>query len=593
MKPIISSIFCIIFFGIFNCPAQKILDERVNLKLNNTRLPEALKTIEQQSGARFAYNAQITEDCQSVSFQANNICVGDALNHILQNKYSYQTAGSHIILLPQKNTNQQTKKQVHTISGTIYDSKTGKGIKYASIYDVNERFSSVSDSKGRFSFQIKSKENLRGLNFSKTGYKDSILMFNTLNPDSIHISLTALPGYNLPIPEMQPGFRTQARADEIVAVKDIFLSEQVSANAENLQHIDEINNFQFSILPGLSSNFSKYGVLENRVSINLLAGYSKGVKGFEIGTLANISKQNVVGLQIAGLTNITGGNLHGSQISGLANIGSTNTEGTQISGGANFNKNKFEGLQIASIFNQNNGPFEGVQIAGLINKTYSLNGLQIAGLLNTAKSHTNGSQIAVGGNYSKSGISEGLQIAVLFNKAYHQKGLQIALVNINDTSEGFEAGLFSYVRRGFREQELAWDELNMLNYIFRTGNHKFYNILHSSVKPDKFGTLSFGYGLGRRVLEEKAFQASLEISYHMIISDNYGGITFYDYNKIGLYACMPFGKNLQLSLGPDINFHFTYEKDNPISKEINDNYLPGFSNELSSIRLGFRAGIRL
>jgi hypothetical protein len=112
------------------------------------------------------------------------------------------------------------------------------------------------------------------------------------------------------------------------------------------------------------------------------------------------------------------------------------------------------------------------------------------------------------------------------------------------------------------------------------------------VRPDKFGTLAFGYGLGRRLIEEPRLRASLEISYHFIISNNYGGITFYDYNKIGMYACIPLSQNLQLSLGPDINFHFTYEQDNPISKEINENYLPGFSNELSSIRLGFRAGIR-
>lgn len=578
----------------FSGHSQKILDERVSLQLKNCTLEQALSEIEQQSSAGFAYNADITRRAGSVSVVAENIKVRDALDRILSDDYKYETAGKHIILLPnEKKTKSKQKKITYTLSGKICDASSGKALRYASIYEADQQFSEITDSEGRFEFQIKSIDSTRALVFSKTGYRDTALTLRPGETRNIRICLHPIPEYHAELPEKPLGYESGIPEKENILPAKQLLPERVSANASNLEYLDNVKNFQLSVLPGLSSNLSKYGVTENRVSVNVLAGYSKGVQGFETAGLANFTKQNVNGLQIAGLLNHIGGDLNGWQIAGLLNAGTNNITGTQIAGLANFNKVICRGAQI-SVFNYNGGSAEGLQIAALANRTGEIRGVQIAGLLNYAESHTEGFRVAAIGNYAKTGTSDGLQIAAVFNRSYHQKGLQFALVNINDTSEGFEAGLFSYVRRGYREHEFSVDQLNAVNYIFRTGNHLFYNILQTAFDTEKTPTLTFGYGIGTRPLQYPKFSVSAEFSYHLMLSNAYETFALYDYSSLGIYGIMPIGETIRLTAGPNINFHFVYDPDNPIRAHIEENsYLPFYSGEYSSMYIGFRAGIRL
>ena len=61
------------------------------------------------------------------------------------------------------------------------------------------------------------------------------------------------------------------------------------------------------------------GAVYNRVSLNILGGYARGLKGVEFAGWFNIERENVEGLQFAGLFNAVGDTVKGMQFAGLFN----------------------------------------------------------------------------------------------------------------------------------------------------------------------------------------------------------------------------------------------------------------------------------
>lgn len=86
----------------------------------------------------------------------------------------------------------------------------------------------------------------------------------------------------------------------------IFVSRPQRINAQNVN--DSLNRkFQLSILPFLGTNRLLSGSIKNDYSVNILMGYSGGVRKLEVGGIVNGVRQNMKGLQVAGVGNIVGG----------------------------------------------------------------------------------------------------------------------------------------------------------------------------------------------------------------------------------------------------------------------------------------------
>lgn len=79
-----------------------------------------------------------------------------------------------------------------------------------------------------------------------------------------------------------------------------FVPEETYIHSENLKAIQETRAAQISFLPsmGIGSNLSTNGLIVNHFSLNVLAGYSNGVAGCEIGGIFNLTKNDVNGVQI-------------------------------------------------------------------------------------------------------------------------------------------------------------------------------------------------------------------------------------------------------------------------------------------------------
>jgi hypothetical protein len=158
-----------------------------------------------------------------------------------------------------------------------------------------------------------------------------------------------------------------------------------------LSHAKNLNIFekrigQFSIVPYIGTNRRISGAIVNHISFNAIAGYSNGVNGVELGTLLNISKNEVKGFQFAGVGNITGGNTNGFQAASVFNRNVGNVSGLQLSGFSNIVLDSLKGVQIGFVnFVKINKGFQ----FGIINMADSSSGVSIGFITVVKKGYYN------------------------------------------------------------------------------------------------------------------------------------------------------------------------------------------------------------
>lgn len=163
-------------------------------------------------------------------------------------------------------------------------------------------------------------------------------------------------------------------------MKRIILAALLLCAFTNFTYAQE-KDFQFSLITPIGTNGLSSGQTTNKVSVNLLGGYSYGNTAFELGGLYNINTNLTKGLLIAGIANYSGNSINASQIAGIANIAKKGNTPLQIGGIANI-ADKVGGLQLAGIVNVAK-QVSGVQV-GLVNITDECDGVTV-GLINIVK----------------------------------------------------------------------------------------------------------------------------------------------------------------------------------------------------------------
>ncbi|MFZ5890875.1 MAG: LA_2272 family surface repeat-containing protein [Myxococcota bacterium] len=190
------------------------------------------------------------------------------------------------------------------------------------------------------------------------------------------------------------------------------------------------------------------------LSLNLVGGYSGGLRGFEVGSVLNLEAGCVEGAQIAGVLNASEGSMRGFQVSGAVNLTRGSVRGVQVAGAANVTGPVSAALQVSGAANVVDGDVRGVQIAGATNVTTGwVRGLQLAGAANIATTSMSGAQIAGGMNFGAADFS-GLQLAPVNFSSGQVSGAQIGVVNVAEKSD-FSLGVVSVNTRG-RTQVEGW-----------------------------------------------------------------------------------------------------------------------------------------
>ena len=316
----------------------------------------------------------------------------------------------------------------------------------------------------------------------------------------------------------------------------------ITQESEELAIVSKLNSvpLQVTLIYPLGTNGSKSPYKNNNFSFNLLAGYNGSVTGFEVGSFANILKENVRGFQVAGFTNIVGGKTKGFQVAGFTNISKDSVSAFQAAGFLNINGNSTKGFQAAGFMNMVNGDFAGMQYTGVLNVVDGdVKGVQGSGFINIARENVEGMQVSGFINIAKN--VKGIQIGAI-NRADTVRGSQIGLINIADSVTGIPIGLINFVKNGYRSFDVSGSEGFHTVLSYNIGVNKFYQIVSVGIQMSDKTRWGLGLGLGTRFLliPNRKMHAGFELMAHHINEESWT-------DKLNLLSQFKFKVHYQLS----------------------------------------------
>lgn len=405
--------------------AQNKLDRNIALNVKHKTISEVLTAIGKQNDFYFSYSNNWVPVDSIINISCNK-SIREVLDDLFKGKVDYKETPGYIILkrAPYRMAvfpdNSTEPDQTYIITGHVVDEKTGGRLAGASVFEKHVLVSTLTDQNGYFRLKLKYKGPLT-LTVSKELYKD--IDVNLLNDVTVYPSAK----------NYYYSADTSYKKVERSVLGRWFISSRQKMQSLNIGNFISTVPVQTSLTPGLSSHGMMSSQVINKVSLNMLGGYTAGVNGIEVAGLFNINKLDVRFIQIAGLFNVNGGHVAGIQMAGLTNV----------------------------VYKDSKG-------------------LQVAGLNNVVK-----------------GKSEGLQIAGIYNKARIMKGFHIGILNVADTLEGFAFNILSISKNGYHQVALYSDETVNTSVSYKTGNRKFYTRLLAGFNYlDEINFYSLGFALG-------------------------------------------------------------------------------------------------
>lgn len=408
--------------------------------------------------------------------------------------------GRHIIIQEKKPVEPEiVLPEVFALSGYVTDAIKGTPIINATVYESFENNSVLSDERGFYSMEIAPQHKPLAVSVSRLGYLDTVIVIRPKTKSYLSIGL--VPEYK-PVDSVVPiriaGLDIGGPNVEDMRFVKFVVPEKQRSLAQNVLNRVKRVPFQLSLVPGVSTNRILSGGMENRFSLNILAGYAHSLRGVEIGGLVNIDRQTVSGAQFAGIANFAGGPVKGIQFSGFYNHVNQEFSGLQATGFGNIILKNGKGVQLAGFLNGVGGKFTGIQMAGGFNTTLKeMRGIQLAGL----------------GNFANGGVT-GLQGAGFFNVARTDVTSQWAGVGnlaFSGTGKSQFAGFFNYGRQvggvqGSGFVNFALDSVvgsqvtGFINYGTNVGGFQgsgFVNVAGKTVKGSQLtGFINYGRDVG-------------------------------------------------------------------------------------------------
>lgn len=465
---------------------QNNLSKLVTYQAKQQTVRAALQEISSAGNFYFSFNGRLINQDSLVNVNVQRMPVREVLDKMFDGKVDYKEnneyvflryAVNHLTIQPENIT---TADNLYLISGHVVDIQTGKRVKQASVYEKRLLQSALTDDEGNFTLRFKGDVKEVILTASKETYRDTSLVF---------LSDIKIEPRKYDDPDKEKGTFFSNFIEDL-GIGKFFLSSRQRVSNLNIPNFFANTPFQASLLPGLSSHGMMSSRIVNKVSLNVLGGYTAGVEGVEVAGMFNLSIGNVKSFQAAGLFNVVGGTVEGTQFAGLLN----------------YNRQNVKGFQAAGIVNALAAGMHGVQVAGVSNLVIGkTHGVQIAGAFNVAKDSVDGMQIAGVGNIALSDM-KGTQIGGVFNYAKKIKGLQVGLVNLADTNLGTSIGLINLSNNGYRKLSFFANDVVNANVAIKTGNANLYTLLIAGKNygdSAKVETLGVGFGhdfkFGKRI----------------------------------------------------------------------------------------------
>ncbi len=597
-------IFILTFVSFTAFGQSQVLKQKIDFSVENERLEDVLFLIADIGNFSFSYNPSLLPIDSTITLNVRQTSIQEVLNVILGEELEMKISGNHLVILktrfskniaPSNSGPGGSQKQSVTIEGYVQSSTMGTYIPKVTVYDVDRLHSVITDSTGYFSLEVSTKKEYVGLAFIRPEFRDTAIVIPSRNQK---IDVNLQPGNLTAVQSIENYTVSEVSRVNNLKITNIVAPEQsMVKSGENEIYIYRFA--QVSFLPFLGTNLKMSGMAENKVSVNILAGYNGATKGFEMAGIANINRHYSYGVQAAGIFNAIGTETKGLQLAGIANTNLGTVKGVQFAGINNLVLDTLNGVQFSGINNAILGRLNGVQLAGInnfasqnvdgvqlsgitnvawkdVNKFQAggianfgrnIGGAQLAGIFNISYGEVDGAQIAGIFNGGKivqkvqlAGIgnfsweeTNGVQIASMFNYTKENRGFQLAILNISDTVSGTSIGLINLVWKGYNKLEISANEVFPYNARVKFGTQKFYNIVtfgtHGFSKGDIWG---YGYGFGGAIPlgKSKRHELDIDLTFSDLQNDN---TWFEDVNlltRLNVHFNYRFNKYISIFGGP-------------------------------------------
>jgi len=256
----------------FVLPAQGVyLDKPISLHVRQRSLTLTLEEIGQKGGFYFSYNSNILKGDSVVSLEKDNATVRQLLDLLLGDNYNYIESGRYVIL----QSKAAPSPRSYTISGWVVDAVTRKHISLASIYETDQLVTTLTDTNGFFRLRLKERSPKATIRVSKDLYRDTFLVL----PGGYdrELMLTIKPDQ---VAELAAVF-VSSRVERTWLGR-MFLSSRQKIQSLNLLDFFARKPIQFSLVPGLGSHGQMGAQVVNKLSLNLVGGYTAGSNGLEL-----------------------------------------------------------------------------------------------------------------------------------------------------------------------------------------------------------------------------------------------------------------------------------------------------------------------
>lgn len=563
---------CLSFILIKDAQAQShlpLIERKLTFNAESIKLNDALLLISKTCDFNLSYNASLIKGDSLIRVKSRNTNAIRLLKSILPDHVLVKYSGNNVVLLskPVSAGKKEDKERLYSVSGKVLHAEAASPLESATVLNLSSYRSVSTRSDGTFTLLFPSNTKELSIAISKSGFRDTVIL---LSPSDhlISVALDEIRERNVE-PELEKILSISPEID-YYSISKFILPELMTINSVNIQGYT-LRGFQTSLTPGLSSNFKIAGAVKNKISLNVLGGYSYGVEFLEIGGLLNMARKDVSWVQVAGASNLVGGNVKGVQVAGAYNHTRGNQIGLQMAGATNLLEYHLKGVQIAGGVNLNRGDVIGLQIASGLNYSGGKNvGWQIAAGANIVQSKLQGMQLAAGYNQSKSvrglqlsaGVNitdtlNGVQIS-LVNVTGTQKGFQLGLVNLIDSSEGLSLGLLNIVRKnGYQAVSVSISELHFVKTNIHIGTDRFYNIFSLGM-GGYYGPLflSAGIGLGSRIFHKQRNSLQMEVCHESLVYKSEDQIFQNSMLSSSLHFSRQIFSNWYVFGGPGIHFLF-------------------------------------
>lgn len=304
----------IMLLGSLGATAQTpILERTLSLSLEDESLASALEKIGARAGFSFSYSPAVITGPARVTLRIENKTVRDVLNQIFQGTVHYKARTNHLILT-QASVPAPKATTAIVIQGYVVQRGSDQKIAQASVYDKTSLSAATTDDYGFFRLNVEKEGDPLRLFVSKEGYADTVWTIDEAKNQFVTVSLSRIATE----PQVVPREETPADTvtgwtpEEVDSVfrQERFMPYQQRAAIRNIR--DTLyRDVQISLLPFVGNHGMLSGNVINDYSLNVLGGYSLGIRQIELGFFVNIDRGDVRWLQIAGFTNLVGGSVNG------------------------------------------------------------------------------------------------------------------------------------------------------------------------------------------------------------------------------------------------------------------------------------------